>query len=131
LMEAMGFKNMANPLTDKQMWELMQHSPFLDDVAKELPQVLHHSLLNLQKRTGDTYAAGEWTDEKGNKRNVPQNSAPPTLEETKEILGNAYILLDEKKNKLRDLMDKMEISPETKRKNFLEQMIENAKGMFR
>ncbi len=118
-------------LNDQQMFELMQHSPMLDAVENHLSPLLRHALVDAQQRTGAAYAAGVWTNEKGEERTTTATIAPPTTEEMKEILGQVYLQLDERKKSVRELMDKMHLTPSYLRKNWLEKVADTVQEWFR
>src|SRR4051812_24683469 len=119
-------------LSDAQLRTLVEKSPAIDAAVAPLPQALQAKLLILQQRAGDAYAAGEWTVEgKDEKHIVPMRSRPPTAQEAQEALGQAYLALEDKKTQLKGVMDAMELTPSSRPKGWIGQMVENVKGLFR
>ncbi len=125
---------MSEQLSDKQMLALMQFSPELDKIAPSLPHNIQDALLDLEKRSSSTYISGTWInvgDPNKAHTNAPY-SAPPTVEEAKNILGNAYLALDEQKKSLQEIMDKMDLTPSfLAKKNWLEKALDNIQGWFK
>ncbi len=109
---------MSNTLTNHQMFTLMQFSPELDAIAPSLPPELQARLLKLQQRTGAAYAG--------------DSSTAPTKEHTKEILGSAYMALDEKRETLRELMDKIDMTPSfINKRSFIGNIVHHVQNIFR
>lgn len=117
------------PLNDKQMLALMQAGRELDDLRPALPADIQKDLLDLEQRSGNAYASGDWQSQ-GGTICTPCASARPTAEEAQNILGQAYLALEDKKTTLKNIMNEMNLTPSAS-KSWMGQMVDNVMGMFR
>lgn len=109
---------MQHPLNNEQLLALLKSSPIMDEVAMALPQAQQAKLLDLQQRAGNAYAS------------VAQAQSP-TIDDAQQVLGEAYLTLENQKSKLKDVMDAMQLTPSSKRGNWLTRAVDSIVGIWR
>ncbi len=107
----------AEPLlSNAQIVPLLAAARVLEKEVEPLLAVdLREKLVDLQKRAGEAFNAGQWSNPKGEIVQVnPPAAHPPTRQEAQAILGAAYLEVSHSRNAaqcLAALMDEMKLIP--------------------
>ena len=122
---------MTQPLNNQQLTALLQNGPVIDSATAMLPLDMQMRLIDLQRRAADSYAAGSWAPGNGGASYaVPIRSLPVTREQAQAELGAAYLVLDNKRLAIRQVMDSMDLNPSA-HKGLVGQIVDNIQGFFR